>query len=372
MICDQIRLLEFADIHLCHRRTPTQHIVDNLNTLLPFNASMEKYDMIFIPGDVWDRLVTLPDKDVITAKLWIIRLLKLCKKYDIVLLVVEGTPSHDWEQSKWFKELNTTHEIGADLHYADTLSIVHFEKFGIDVLCVPDEWRHETDDTWQEVVQLLNHHGLEKVDFCAMHGAFSYQLPAHIPAPTHDMDRYLGITRYLIFIGHVHLYSQYERIFAAGSPDRLTHGEEGPKGILDATIQRNGDFEVVFIENENALLYKTFQCDQDTLGETYQYLEEKLRDLAPGSHVRIQARSDHPIMVSMRELIDTYPQFIFTTKREKEETVSQDTLSVLRQQYEPIEIHRRNISTLMMDKLMERSQDTQVIERAKELLDNYL
>lgn len=372
MISDKLRILEFSDIHFCHRKTPTQHIINGLNRLIPFNASMQVYDMIFIPGDVWDRLVTLPDENTFLVKVWIIRLLKLCKKYDISLLVVEGTPSHDWRQSKWFVELNTTHEIHADLKYVDTLSIVYFDKQDVSVLCVPDEWNHETDDTWREVVQLLEHHELDKVDFCAMHGAFSYQLPEHIPSPTHDMERYLSITRYLIFIGHVHKFSQYQRIFSAGSPDRLAHGEEEPKGILDATVFKDGDFKVKFVENSRAMIYKTLICDQETLADTYRMLEETVPELPQGSHIRLKAANNHPVLSAMKEIIATYPGYHFTTARIKEETVSQDTLEVLRQHYDPVEIHPGNIERMMLDKLEQRTDDVGLLERAKELLRGYL
>lgn len=372
MICDKLRILELSDIHFCHRKTPTLHIAHNLNKLIPFNASMEKYDMIMIPGDVWDRLVSLPYEDVLHVKVWIIRLLKLCKKYDITLLVVEGTPSHDWKQSKWFVYLNEAHDINADLRYVDTLSIEYFDKFDINVLCVPDEWNHECDDTWQEVVQLLAKHNLKKVDFCAMHGAFSYQLPSHVPVSTHDMDRYLGITKYLIFIGHVHRFSQYERIFSAGSPDRLTHGEEEPKGILDATVFKDGEFKVTFIENERAMIYKTLTCDQETLADTYQFLEKEIPILPKGSHVRLKAVSHHPVLTAMREIINTYPDYHFTTAREKEETVSQDTLETLRRQYDPVEIHKGNIERMVVEKIGERTQDATLLNRAKELLGGYI
>ena len=372
MICDKIRILEFADIHFCHRKTPTQLIIHNLNVLMPFDERMAKYDMIMIPGDVWDRLVSVPDPDVFLTKRWIVRLLTLCKRYDITLLVVEGTPSHDRKQSKWFEELNVSNNIHADLYYVDTLSIVHFEKFGIDVLCVPDEWNHETDDTWQEVTQLLSQRGLDKVDFCAMHGAFSYQLPAHVPAPTHDMERYLGITRYLIFIGHIHRYSQYDRIFAAGSPDRLAHGEEEAKGILDATVNRDGEYKVTFIENKGAMVYKTLVCDQETLGETYQFLEKEITSQPEGSHIRLKAKDGHPILASMKEVITTYPGYHFTLAKEKEETVSQTTLEAVRQHYEPIEIHSGNIDRMMVERLTTMTQDPAVMERAKELIREFI
>ena len=73
-----------------------------------------------------------------------------------------------------------------------------------------------------------------------------------ILSPIHDNG--------LIFIGHVHKSSQYGRIIAQGSFDRLSHGEEDPKGHMRATRKTDGTHDIVFIENKKAKKYITISC----------------------------------------------------------------------------------------------------------------
>ena len=79
--------------------------------------------------------------------------------------------------------------------------------------------------------------GLTKVDYAVMHGQFDYQLPKHITGmPRHDSQKYLDIVKHYIFIGHIHTHSVYDRIIAQGSFDRLTHGQEEPKGYVVSIV----------------------------------------------------------------------------------------------------------------------------------------
>ena len=62
----------------------------------------------------------------------------MLKPYNIILRILEGTPSHDWKQSKLFIHLNDLTKAGTDVKYIDSLSIEYIDKFGINVL-YPDE-----------------------------------------------------------------------------------------------------------------------------------------------------------------------------------------------------------------------------------------
>jgi len=136
---------------------------------------------------------------------------------DICLRVLEGTPSHDRRQSRQFKIVKALLGIEMDLKYVDTLSIEHNEKFDCTFLYLPDEWRGCNEQTKEEVKRLLVQHNLESVDFAFMHGSFPHQLPNIKHIPVHDPEFYLSIVNKYIFIGHIHVMSQYERILAQGS-----------------------------------------------------------------------------------------------------------------------------------------------------------
>ena len=87
----------------------------------------QQLDIIILAGDVFDRQLQLAEDVVFEIHQWMCSFLALCKKYDITLIVLEGTPSHDWKQSEWFNQINLEYNIGADVHYAKTLDIAYFE-----------------------------------------------------------------------------------------------------------------------------------------------------------------------------------------------------------------------------------------------------
>lgn len=366
-----LHVKEISDIHLGHVNTPTVEILDNLYKAFPNDASFD-CDILFIAGDFFDRLLHVPDDNVTRIKIWINYFLRLCKKYDVVLRVLEGTPSHDWGQSKLFETINDIAEIEADVKYFDGLDIEYIERFGIHVLYIRDEYHPETDDTWMDVQKKLNEHGIEQVDFSIMHGAFDYQLPSHIEAPTHNPQRYLDITRYFVFIGHVHTHSIFERIIAAGSFDRLTQGEEEPKGYMDVVVRQSGEHDVVFVENKDAKYYKTINCSGMDLDKALRYVDKEMKTMRDHSFVRIQANKTDAILVNMEVLRKKYPMIHFSTKVGKEIEISTEALIDMKQSYQPIAITRANITKLLIDRLKNKGLEAEKLTRAEELLNDYI
>lgn len=161
----KLRIGETGDVHLGHHNTLTSHVLKALYKAFPDNAETGDLDMIIIAGDLYDRLVMHSEVVLIDQiRRWFFWFLSMCKRRDIVVRILEGTPSHDWKQSANVISENEIATIGADVKWVDTLSIEYIERFGINILYVPDEWRVETDDVWKDVVQALTEKGLEKVD----------------------------------------------------------------------------------------------------------------------------------------------------------------------------------------------------------------
>ena len=102
----QVQRAAHGKVGLGHTRTNTFHVVDNLRKALPDNEETAKLDLILLAGDIFDHLLTLPQEEVDEIQAWITELLAICAKYNILLRVLEGTPSHDWKQSRQFVNLN--------------------------------------------------------------------------------------------------------------------------------------------------------------------------------------------------------------------------------------------------------------------------
>lgn len=355
MNSDSLRIASISDIHLGHHNTTTMEILANLRRAFPDNEITGELDLIFIVGDVFDRLLQLPDNNALEIKFWINQFLRMCARRDIVVRVLEGTPSHDWGQSRLFTATNEVGEINADLKYIDRLDIDYIERFGITVLCIPDEWLPETDDIWKEVQRTLKQHGLKQVDFALMHGCFKYQLPAHVQVPRHEEERYLSIVRHYILIGHHHKHSMHERIIAQGSFDRLSHNEEEPKGHVRLTLRATGDDDIVFVENKHAKVYHTIDCRGLDIEAAFNKVKADL-DHPEGSFLRIRANREDPIMSAIDVLRGRYPQFNWSPPKVDGGVLrKEDIQQNLKIKYDVLNITPNNIEELIMERIKKRN-----------------
>lgn len=365
---EELNIAVVSDIHLGHKRNPTRAIVKNLVEAFPDNAETAALDIIFLAGDVFDGLLTCPSDDAAEADIWIAHLLKLCKKHDILLRVLNGTNSHDFNQSERFITLNNIAEVQADLFYAKDLCIEYIERFGINVLYVPDEWEGSTEKALEQVKELMRAKGLVQVDFAIMHGQFEFQLPPFIKAQKHSSEEYLKLVRELIFIGHVHTYSTNERIIAQGSFDRLSHGEEEPKGHVRAKIRPNGDYEIRFIENKSAMTFQSIDCTDLDLEDTLKKIAREVGNRTDNIFVRIIGDSDNPIFGSMNTLVQRYPFITWSKlikeKNEEEKILSDDT----EVDFQPIVLNRDNLPGLLLERLASNGATNEVLGAAKAML----
>jgi len=359
----QLNVACVSDIHLGHKRNKAVEIIRNLRNAFPDNEETAKLDLICLAGDVFDDLLSLNNKELAEIDFWISDLLSVCAKHNILLRVLEGTPSHDWKQSNRFEVLNTISGIGAKLKYVKELSIEHIEEYGITVLYVPDEWNDTTEKTLSQVKNLIRATGERHVDIAFMHGQFEYQLPEFIRAQKHSSSEYLNLVAGPIFIGHVHNHSYYERIIAQGSFDRLSHGEEHPKGHVRVAFNpATKKYTWRFIENKGAKIFKTVQCTGMTLNDVLIEIDNALTGLPDQSYVRVSVDGSNPILQNMDVLIRTFPQFVWSKQVVDAEKVEEFEYQydVEQDEYIPILITPDNVMDLLVERMRPHISDSQV------------
>lgn len=373
------RLMAFiSDIHLAHPRTNTYHIIANLRKAFPDDEQTGKLDVLFFAGDVFDRLMSLPQDEVDAIQEWIGDLLRICAKRNILVRVLEGTPSHDWRQSKQFVNVNNTLDNPANLRYVDTLSIeVIAELDNLSVLYVPDEWNADASVTWTQVQELMSIHGLDKVDVGCMHGSFDYQLPIE-STKNHNSEAYLSLVRHFIGIGHVHIrteraLSAYSSvILAQGSFDRLSHGEEAAKGHYRACISPAGNYHW-FVENTDARIYKTLDCREQVIEETIDLLSQYEHE-PDQSSFRLLIQRGGTVHHGLKDLRKRFPQFRLTTQLDELKT--QEEVLLTQQQspvVKPISITPINIKHMVSVRMTQQGVDVSEARalRVLAVLDKY-
>lgn len=283
-----------SDVHLGHIKTPTSHIIASFikHILTELNKDL---DVLFIPGDLCDRLLDLNSKEAQQIIGFFNYLLSYCYENNILLRVMEGTPSHDWQQSQTLVKLNEIRTEKCDLKYHKVLDIEYIERINKYVLYVPDEWTNSHDDLEAQIKEKLNEHGITQVDIAMLHGQFAYQFAGRPYHGFHYKEEYfLRLVKGFIHVGHYHVYNPLDRILPNGSLERLAQGEEDPKGYIIVNDNR-----YTFIENTSAWIYKTITI---TAATTVERLDRQIEKYPVGSYIRLLMSRDHPFNITFNEL----------------------------------------------------------------------
>lgn len=364
-IAGQVNLAVFGDVHLGHEKTKTDEIVSKLYRLFPDDEATRNLDFIFIEGDLFERLLYLNNEYMVTIVLWMEWLLNKCLKYGIALRILEGTPSHDMRQPEIMASLAKKYAPKLDFKYADKLSIEFHAPTGLSILYLPDEWG-TPENCIEEAKALIHSHGLTKVDLVCMHGAFDHQLPPDVGISTHNRIQWEALVNYYILVGHVHFPSQNGKVLAAGSFDRLKHGEEGPKGHLRITLKPKNS-TVTFVENTLAKWYKTVCCRGLDIDAVLAKLEGVLKDAPRGSYFRIAGKREDSVGLLRSFLADRFPDFNWSEPLVDEDTEKPKAIKVLESTYQPIHLTKDNLPTLLSERLAKVASED-VVSRCRVLL----
>lgn len=289
-----MRYIVSSDIHFGHLKTPTIHIINSFKTSI-LNEKNKDIDVLFISGDLFDRLLDLNSKEVQLIIEFFNYLLSYCVSNNIILRVLEGTPSHDWQQSQILVKLNEIRTHKCDLKYFKVLDIEYNTTINKHILYIPDEWSNSHEDIENQIQAKLNEYSITQVDIAILHGQFKYQFAGKPYHGFHYKEEYfLSLVKGFIHIGHYHMFSSLDRIIANGSLERLAHGEEAAKGYV---LVNNDQYS--FIENTSAYIYKTINIIATT---TLERLDKQIGKYPIGSHIRLLLSKDHPFSITFNEL----------------------------------------------------------------------
>lgn len=318
----KLNIIFISDIHLGHPRTTTESTLTTLE--LHFTVErLKDVDILFITGDFFDMLLENASSDLLAIRQYVARLLRKCVEANVVLRVLRGTGLHDWDQPIMFVEENENHQIGCDLKYIKDIYIEQNEKFGIDILYVPDEANPKAIDTWNRVEELMREKNISKVDYTLIHGLCQFHMPniEEVQEIAHDPDKYMAITRQFVNMGHIHKPCRFDRILTNGSFSRLAHGEEHDKGYWSVKKSKP-----TFIINHHAPRYKTIDCHQLGADEVLAKVASYIGDDFSDCHIQLSCNKSDVATSLFRRLTDIYPfcRFSYKTSTKKSKSTIVD------------------------------------------------
>lgn len=347
MVNQTIKYLVLSDIHLGHPQNKTENIANNLRRYFKeHHVLIKQVKVIFLAGDIFDKLLMNGSKELVIATEWMSELVMYCKHNNIKLRILEGTPSHDWEQAKMMTTVIKKLKLNLDYHYINTLDIEIMHDLGLTILYIPDEYKHNAMDTYKDVIKLMKEKNLTKVDIAIMHGQFHYQLPMVELESSHDEELYLNLVEHYISIGHIHSSSVFKRILAQGSFDRLAHNEEEDKGGMLITLSPNGD-SFKFLKNKHAKIFHTFDYRGNDYETVITSLELDITKLPLGSHVRLFVDEDTSLVRAVKSFKDKYSEYIFKIETKDKTKANETNIMEKVEHIESFSIDRNNISDLL-------------------------
>lgn len=319
------RLLVVSDVHLGHSRVKTDYVVTSFLEYILSPVTLASIDAILITGDLFDKLLNLPVPAVRYIHRFIHEFLKRCAQYNVAIRILEGTPGHDWGQSKTIIDINETYKLNADVLYVDGMDIIEDETLGLTIGYVQDEYRETVERTTVEMEELLTTRGFSQVDIMLMHGQFDFQVPKGV-AGVFDSEKWSKWARYGIFIGHNHTHRSHLNIVVPGSLERLAHNEEGPKGFIIADIV-NGRMTTHFIKNERSMLFRTVggleATDVEIVAVAEKALEEMYlrEDCYRLGFLKVKHNEEYDFSTKLKEWRAEYPDVLIEAEKVKPKTL---------------------------------------------------
>lgn len=342
-----IKILNLSDIHIGHPNTHANFMFENIKKFFFKHTKLfENLDIITLSGDLTHKLLPTNSNDYSVFTDLLIFLVSFCSNNNIKLRALEGTKSHDMGQMKNFYKIIDKLNYNVDFKYVDTLFIEHMKDLNFTILYVPDELNNSNaKETFKDVLNLMKEHGLSKVNHVILHGQWNYNLPVSSKA-NHNEEDYLSICDGFISCGHIHEFSTYDRIIMTGSFDRHNHGSECKKGTVLFEYNELGN-EYLFLENENAKIYKTIHMEKYNPNELIAIIK-KLK-LPAGSFIRVKTKDlsiDKSVIKDIKNLFQDYTIDFASNKKEKT-----DVRSALSEEIVGLQITNDNIVSLVEEEL---------------------
>lgn len=248
-----------ADLHL--GVLPIEQQKKELDRVLFHNLlHMKKLDLIVICGDTFDHKIYVNDTTTDLCIWFFKQLFSVANIKDAKIRVVYGTQSHEANQYNLIPW-----EYDVDVKVIKTAS--EEEIFpGVSVLYLPEEHIYDKHEFYNDF--LYQEDQKNKYDYIFGHGIIDEIMSTgkkekesskRLHVPHFTVGELLQVCKGKVYFGHYHIHSEMkEKVFYISSFSRWQFGEEEPKGYMVSTYT-DGKIKEVFVENTEALRYKTFR-----------------------------------------------------------------------------------------------------------------
>ena len=372
-----LRFVTIADIHIGKKDTRSlekeldKYFFDKINEI----DSEKKIDIIFIAGDLFDRILKLNESAGVLAIEFMNNLLKVADDKNILVRLLKGTRTHDFNQLNIFSDKELEYPLIFKIIQSVTVEDLSI-KSKPKVLYLPEEYPMDFNNFYDKYLEVENNyydiiigHGMS--DFVAFTPDEDDSENPVRSAPTFNSSKLMKICKGPIIFGHIHDNKEYKnKFYYTGSFSRYSFKDTNDKGYYLTDMDSEGKFEMRFIQNEMAPTYVTVDMDE------YENLtEEKKIDIIKelkeeNDYVRFKSsdKSSIDIIKKLSEN-DSNVKVVYDNKNIEQVKIDEKYRFILDKEFDVDETIKRFIK-LKKDKDIDLSDIQNIIKKDKDDLIN--
>lgn len=275
-----------------------------------------KFDIVAICGDLFDSKMMSNNPAISYAIRFIDDLVKICKKHDASIVIIDGTQSHDSGQLKLF--YNYLHDKTIDFHIVETIKFEYVKN--LKILCIPE--KYGIDKSVYE--DFLYHQGL--YDLCLLHGTYrgSYKgsdvatLSSNVPV--FCMNHFINCCG-PILMGHYHVAGCYDGYaYYNGSALRFKFGEEEEKGFMISAVNPITRFHYTELIPIKSHKYITININDIITNDPKSIIDyiKKYKDENGIDYIRVQFNTSNDNMDIVRNYFRNNPNVSIDELKKKD------------------------------------------------------
>lgn len=293
-----VKILWLGDVHMGITHTP--HLYEELMSVVPVKIVEHEVDIVMVVGDYFDKELVGSHKYYATK--FFGELAKLCADYNIILRMIKGTRSHDFNQLNGF--FSNTNTLLPDLDFKIINTVEEERLLGLDILYIPEE---ELKDQISYYAPYRN----KKYNVIAGHGTWDFVDKSAFLMGNNDIEKQASpvhlvkewensLTEGFCVFGHIHNGPKFKNFYYTGSFSRWKFGEEEPKGFLiSETNIETKEHTIEFIENKLAPTYETANFE-DIIGNNLK--DQSLFDVRRVLKEMVDPKSENKIRINVSDL----------------------------------------------------------------------
>jgi len=367
------KIVAAGDFHFGNPRINCSLLYTELHDY--FYPEAETADLILLTGDLFDQLVTVNSEANHFVSRFIKDLFVFSAETNVPVRILHGTYSHDRNQLNILNVLKVKHTNAKIVNEISCEDLIVKDKH-YKILYIPDNLSYKrSEDVMEHIDKVLAVMGWKTVDLVLGHGTFSHALPVsnqHLPPCTYTIEQFDKITNEnsLIIMGHIHISSAKKNVYYCGSFERMSHGEEQPKGFYTFD-NASGKWKATFIKNDDASLFVTIYPQGNTTAEIIDDFTNQINNIFPNriGNVRV-AHNDPEIRLLLNKIcLQEYPSLRYTSKPVSDTDKSEIKLDNIElDTFDNIKPSRENLPNLISQFLLENNLGTY----DKETINKYL